>query len=336
MPRSRRRRETALRSTRRRMRASTSSRPMQSSAPLSTRAARKPSSSRAATITIALSGATPCSSRTAASAASSAYGRPSTTASKTACRNRPAAAATVAAALHHESGAAGATERLFDPSGFFRAGDDQNVHHAHLSLPLPPPFVHPSTVVGKAVAVTTDIDPRYHRRFRNVPKQNDTKIPQGRPPAGDRPRQPRSQSRRDRGRPARGRRRRRATGAAAGTAQRTVLLPARKRRRVRPRGADSRPQHAAHRRARRGAAAGRRRLLFERRTAGLYHNTAVVFDRSRAIAGKYRKMHIPDDPAFYEKFYFTRATSVSNRSTPRSAGSACWSAGTSGTRKARA
>jgi len=45
--------------------------------------------------------------------------------------------------------------------------------------------------------------------------------------------------------------------------------------------------------------------LFERRAAGLYHNTAVVFDRSREIAGKYRKMHIPDDPAFYEKFYFT-------------------------------
>jgi N-carbamoylputrescine amidase len=45
--------------------------------------------------------------------------------------------------------------------------------------------------------------------------------------------------------------------------------------------------------------------LFEKRTAGLYHNTAVVFDRSAAIAGKYRKMHIPDDPAFYEKFYFT-------------------------------
>jgi len=45
--------------------------------------------------------------------------------------------------------------------------------------------------------------------------------------------------------------------------------------------------------------------LFERRTAGLYHNTAVVFDRSKAIAGKYRKMHIPDDPAYYEKFYFT-------------------------------
>ncbi|HQW76707.1 MAG TPA: nitrilase-related carbon-nitrogen hydrolase, partial [Dokdonella sp.] len=45
--------------------------------------------------------------------------------------------------------------------------------------------------------------------------------------------------------------------------------------------------------------------LFERRAAGLYHNTAVVFDRSRSIAGIYRKMHIPDDPAFYEKFYFT-------------------------------
>ena len=45
--------------------------------------------------------------------------------------------------------------------------------------------------------------------------------------------------------------------------------------------------------------------LFERRAAGIYHNTAVVFDRSRAIAGVYRKMHIPDDPAFYEKFYFT-------------------------------
>ena len=45
--------------------------------------------------------------------------------------------------------------------------------------------------------------------------------------------------------------------------------------------------------------------LFERRTAGLYHNTAVVFDCDGSIAGKYRKMHIPDDPAYYEKFYFT-------------------------------
>ena len=45
--------------------------------------------------------------------------------------------------------------------------------------------------------------------------------------------------------------------------------------------------------------------LFERRAAGLYHNTAVVFDCAEGICGKYRKMHIPDDPAFYEKFYFT-------------------------------
>ena len=45
--------------------------------------------------------------------------------------------------------------------------------------------------------------------------------------------------------------------------------------------------------------------LFERRSAGLYHNTAVVFDTDGSIAGKYRKMHIPDDPAYYEKFYFT-------------------------------
>ena len=45
--------------------------------------------------------------------------------------------------------------------------------------------------------------------------------------------------------------------------------------------------------------------LFEKRATGLYHNTAMVFDRSAAITGKYRKMHIPDDPAFYEKFYFT-------------------------------
>ena len=45
--------------------------------------------------------------------------------------------------------------------------------------------------------------------------------------------------------------------------------------------------------------------LFERRTAGLYHNTAVVFETDGSIAGIYRKMHIPDDPGFYEKFYFT-------------------------------
>lgn len=45
--------------------------------------------------------------------------------------------------------------------------------------------------------------------------------------------------------------------------------------------------------------------LFERRAAGLYHNTAVVFEADGTIAGRYRKMHIPDDPAYYEKFYFT-------------------------------
>ncbi|EPC5364012.1 N-carbamoylputrescine amidohydrolase [Campylobacter coli] len=45
--------------------------------------------------------------------------------------------------------------------------------------------------------------------------------------------------------------------------------------------------------------------LFEKRSAGIYHNTAVVFEKDGSIAGKYRKMHIPDDPCFYEKFYFT-------------------------------
>jgi N-carbamoylputrescine amidase len=59
-----------------------------------------------------------------------------------------------------------------------------------------------------------------------------------------------------------------------------------------------------------GALAGELQLvvvasLFERRAAGVYHNTAVVFDRAPEIAGRYRKMHIPDDPGFYEKFYFT-------------------------------
>jgi N-carbamoylputrescine amidase len=45
--------------------------------------------------------------------------------------------------------------------------------------------------------------------------------------------------------------------------------------------------------------------LFEKRAAGLYHNTAVVFDKDGSIAGRYRKMHIPDDPGYHEKFYFT-------------------------------
>jgi N-carbamoylputrescine amidase len=59
-----------------------------------------------------------------------------------------------------------------------------------------------------------------------------------------------------------------------------------------------------------GALAAQHRLvivasLFEQRAAGLYHNTAVVLDRDGSIAGRYRKMHIPDDPGYYEKFYFT-------------------------------
>lgn len=45
--------------------------------------------------------------------------------------------------------------------------------------------------------------------------------------------------------------------------------------------------------------------MFEKRAAGLYHNTAIVYEKDGSIAGKYRKMHIPDDPAYYEKFYFT-------------------------------
>lgn len=45
--------------------------------------------------------------------------------------------------------------------------------------------------------------------------------------------------------------------------------------------------------------------LFEKRAPGLYHNTAVVIEKDGTVAGKYRKMHIPDDPAYYEKFYFT-------------------------------
>ena len=45
--------------------------------------------------------------------------------------------------------------------------------------------------------------------------------------------------------------------------------------------------------------------LFEKRAAGVYHNTAVMIDTSGQIVGKYRKMHIPDDPLYYEKFYFT-------------------------------
>ena len=54
--------------------------------------------------------------------------------------------------------------------------------------------------------------------------------------------------------------------------------------------------------------------LFEKRAPGLYHNTAVVFDRDGSIAGKYRKMHIPDDPAYYEKFYLRQPCRTRARS----------------------
>ena len=70
--------------------------------------------------------------------------------------------------------------------------------------------------------------------------------------------------------------------------------------------------------------------LFERRAEGLYHNTAVVYDADGQMAGRYRKMHIPDDPLYYEKFYFTPATLVFRASLPATAGWGFASAGTSG------
>jgi len=76
--------------------------------------------------------------------------------------------------------------------------------------------------------------------------------------------------------------------------------------------------------------------VFERRAAGVYHNTAVVLDADGALRGLYRKMHIPDDPLYYEKFYFTPATSASAPSTPPPGGSAPSCAGTSGTPRRRA
>ena len=71
--------------------------------------------------------------------------------------------------------------------------------------------------------------------------------------------------------------------------------------------------------------------LFERRSAGLYHNTAVVIERDGSIAGTYRKMHIPDDPAYYEKFYFTPGDigfQPINTSVGRLGVMVCWDSGT--------
>ena len=90
-----------------------------------------------------------------------------------------------------------------------------------------------------------------------------------------------------------------------GVAQLALLLPNGGRSQLRLGGADPRPSTQFY-----GELAKRLGVvivtsLFERRSAGLYHNTAVVIERDGTIAGKYRKMHIPDDPAYYEKFYFT-------------------------------
>ena len=75
--------------------------------------------------------------------------------------------------------------------------------------------------------------------------------------------------------------------------------------------------------------------LFERRAAGLYHNTAAILDSDGKPAGIYRKMHIPDDPLYYEKFYFTPGDLGFRASTRASASSARWCAGTSGIPRAR-
>ena len=92
----------------------------------------------------------------------------------------------------------------------------------------------------------------------------------------------------------------------AGAFSRAVFLPARRHQAFRSGRGDSRPVDRAARRA-----CARERewsivaSLFERRAAGLYHNTAVTLRAGRHIISVYRKMHIPDDPLYYEKFYFT-------------------------------
>ena len=76
--------------------------------------------------------------------------------------------------------------------------------------------------------------------------------------------------------------------------------------------------------------------LFERRAAGVYHNTAAVLDADGRLVGKYRKMHIPDDPLYYEKFYFTPGDLGFPACRHAMDGSARSSAGISGTRRRRA
>jgi hypothetical protein len=76
--------------------------------------------------------------------------------------------------------------------------------------------------------------------------------------------------------------------------------------------------------------------LFEKRAPGLYHNTAAIFDSDGALVGIYRKMHIPDDPLYYEKFISLPAISASRLSIPRPENSARSSAGISGIPKGRA
>jgi N-carbamoylputrescine amidase len=76
--------------------------------------------------------------------------------------------------------------------------------------------------------------------------------------------------------------------------------------------------------------------LFEKRAPGVYHNTAAIFDSDGALGGIYRKMHIPDDPLYYEKFYFTPGDLGFKASIPPPENSARSSAGTSGIPKARA
>ena len=110
---------------------------------------------------------------------------------------------------------------------------------------------------------------------------------------------------------ARPRRRRRRPGRAGGLPARTfsdpVFLPARRRRPVRP-GGDRFPD----RRQKCSGGSRARKIgvvliasLFEKRAPGVYHNTAAIFDTDGTLNGIYRKMHIPDDPLYYEKFYFT-------------------------------